>query len=191
MAWNTTDEDRVVPLVVEKVGFPGGTDQLLKPLWSLLLEEAIRRTGYRLDRGECWGYAPRNVAGEDFLSYHGRGGGRAVDVNAPDNGRGGRGDIPLKFVALFEEYGFEWGGRWSFTDPMHIEANRTQRYYRRALKRARARFVERKLAYRVSGRVFSKPRRALQFLRGKLRKGDLHDEFHVQVVRKKKRGARQ
>ncbi|MEX0755711.1 MAG: M15 family metallopeptidase [Actinomycetota bacterium] len=189
MAWNTTDPSRVKALVVDDVPFPGGADQVLVPLWRILIPEACRRSAYGLDKGENWGYAPRDVADSPgFLSFHGRGGGRAVDVNAPDNARGTRGDIPMKFVRLLEEFGMEWGGRWGWTDPMHFQAGRSIRYYRRALKRARRRFVEQKLAYRISGRLFSKPRRAAQFLRGKLRNGRLHDEFHVTVVRRKARG---
>ena len=26
-------------------------------------------------------------------------------------------------VAIFEKWGFTWGGTWHYTDPMHFEAN--------------------------------------------------------------------
>lgn len=185
MAWNTTDESRTVGLSINSVGFPGGTDQVLDALLKMVVGEGCQRTGYKLHDGWCWGFAPRDIAGTDTLSPHGKAGGRAVDINAPNNGRGTRGDIPPKMVGLLEEFGFTWGGRWSWTDPMHFQADRGPRYYRRATKRAKARFVDRKLAYRISGRIFGRPRRAAQYLRGKLNKGKLHDEFHVKVVRAK------
>jgi hypothetical protein len=49
--------------------------------------------------------------------------GIAIDLNARTNGMGTAGDMDPQIVALFEDYGFVWGGRWSGNnkDPMHFQ----------------------------------------------------------------------
>lgn len=49
--------------------------------------------------------------------------GIAIDLNARTNGMGTAGDMDPELVALFESYGFVWGGRWSGAnkDPMHFQ----------------------------------------------------------------------
>lgn len=47
--------------------------------------------------------------------------GIAVDFDAATNGRGGRGTMDPRIVAIFKKWGFRWGGDWSYTDPMHFE----------------------------------------------------------------------
>jgi len=47
--------------------------------------------------------------------------GIAVDLNVPTNQMGTRGDMHPGVVAAFERWGFRWGGRWSYPDPMHFE----------------------------------------------------------------------
>lgn len=47
--------------------------------------------------------------------------GIAVDINWATNAPGTRGDMDTGIVAVFERYGFEWGGRWSLKDPMHFQ----------------------------------------------------------------------
>jgi hypothetical protein len=102
--------------------------------------------GYQPKDGQCWGYYVKLIAGIDKPSNHGRGGGRAIDYNAPENGRGGRGEIPMDVVEVFERNGFNWGGRWDYTDPMHFEALKTRLWYfrrtrkmKRLVKKQRAR----------------------------------------------------
>ena len=94
----------------------------LADLTSMLLD-LTELVGYDLRPGECWGYNPRKVAGTNVWSDHAWG--TAVDLNAPANGRGGRGDIPDGVVALWQDHGFEWGGRWKNTDPMHMQFSGT------------------------------------------------------------------
>jgi hypothetical protein len=48
----------------------------------------------------------------------------AVDLNVPGNLRGTLGQLDRRVVAIFEKWGFAWGGNWSYTDPMHFEMNR-------------------------------------------------------------------
>jgi hypothetical protein len=49
--------------------------------------------------------------------------GIAVDLNAKTNAQGTRGRMPQELVTIFEDEGFEWGGRWSgrSMDPMHFQ----------------------------------------------------------------------
>jgi len=103
-----------------------------------LLMDATEAMGYDIKPGETWGYANRNVSGTNTPSNHSWG--TADDINAPSNpyasvdwhSRNARGtfpfglrlvtDIPEKVVALWEKYGYRWGGRYSTKpDPMHFE----------------------------------------------------------------------
>jgi peptidoglycan L-alanyl-D-glutamate endopeptidase CwlK len=77
------------------------------------------------------GFNWRLIAGTDHLSMHAFG--SAIDINVAysDNWRwhklGASGVLPYKnripmaIVALFEKYGFIWGGRWYHYDTMHFE----------------------------------------------------------------------
>lgn len=47
--------------------------------------------------------------------------GIAIDLDAQHNARGTRGSIDPRVVAIFKQWGFRWGGDWSWTDPMHFE----------------------------------------------------------------------
>lgn len=66
-------------------------------------------------------YYPRFIANTNKLSLHAFG--IALDINVPGNQRGTVGEIDRGVVAIFEKWGFTWGGRWSWTDPMHFEMN--------------------------------------------------------------------
>jgi hypothetical protein len=77
------------------------------------------------------GFNWRSIAGTRHLSMHAFG--AAVDINVshsdywrwhkhPGAGRiAYRNRIPITIVALFEKYGFIWGGRWYHYDTMHFE----------------------------------------------------------------------
>ncbi len=66
-------------------------------------------------------YVPRFVESnpERPVSLHTWG--IAVDINASTNRMGSRGDMDPRIVAIFEKWGFRWGGRWRVPDPMHFE----------------------------------------------------------------------
>jgi hypothetical protein len=66
-------------------------------------------------------YYPRFIAGTSTLSNHAFG--LALDINAVENQRGTVGLIDRGVVAVFEKWGFTWGGDWAYTDPMHFELN--------------------------------------------------------------------
>lgn len=67
-------------------------------------------------------YVPRYIAGTHQLSYHAFG--LAIDIDAATNGRGTRGTMDPRVVSIFREWGFEWGGSWNYTDPMHFQLDR-------------------------------------------------------------------
>ena len=86
----------------------------------------MRRFGLRPGRGFNW----RLVAGTQHLSMHAFGAAVDINVGYADYWRwhksaGGRipyrNRIPMAIVALFEKYGFIWGGRWYHYDTMHFE----------------------------------------------------------------------
>jgi hypothetical protein len=83
------------------------------------LAKAIHPSQY----GGC--YVPRFIAGTTTLSNHAFG--LAFDVNVPENLRGTVGQINREVVAIFQQWGFTWGGTWHWTDPMHFEMNRLVR----------------------------------------------------------------
>jgi hypothetical protein len=69
-------------------------------------------------------YYPRYIGRTpaNGLSLHSWG--IAVDLNVPGNQRGTVGEMDRQVVDIFEKWGFAWGGRWRYTDPMHFEMNR-------------------------------------------------------------------
>lgn len=69
--------------------------------------------------GGC--FYPRFIAGTHQLSLHAFG--IALDLNVPGNQRGTAGEIDRRVVAIFQKWGFTWGGTWHYTDPMHFELN--------------------------------------------------------------------
>lgn len=66
-------------------------------------------------------YVPRFIQrdGSKPLSMHAWG--LAVDINVADNPVGARPNMDPKVVAIFEKWGFRWGGRWSPPDGHHFE----------------------------------------------------------------------
>jgi len=72
--------------------------------------------------GGC--YVPRFIGHDPAqgLSFHTWG--TAIDLNVPGNQRGTVGTIDRNVVAIFQKWGFRWGGTWRYTDPMHFEMER-------------------------------------------------------------------
>jgi len=95
-------------------------------LRAALEEIASRGLADKIHPGEYAGcYYPRFIAGTTVLSNHSFG--LAFDINVPGNQRGTAGEIDRTVVSIFEKWGFTWGGRWSYTDPMHFELNQVVR----------------------------------------------------------------
>jgi D-alanyl-D-alanine carboxypeptidase len=84
--------------------------------------EGLARAISVRDFGGC--YVPRFIDRDPRrgLSMHAFG--LALDLNVSRNYLGTKGDMHPDVVAIFEEWGFEWGGRWSRPDPMHFELDR-------------------------------------------------------------------
>ena len=91
------------------------------PQLRAALEEAVARgLGGALHPDEYAGcYYPRFIAGTSTLSNHSFG--LAMDFNVPGNQRGTAGEMDRDVVAIFKKWGFDWGGDWNYTDPMHFE----------------------------------------------------------------------
>jgi hypothetical protein len=99
---------------------------LMPQLKAALRDVVAQGLADALHPGEYAGcYYPRFIAGTRSLSNHAFG--LALDVNVPGNQRGTSGQIDRRVVAIFERWGFTWGGRWRYTDPMHFEMNRIVR----------------------------------------------------------------
>jgi hypothetical protein len=70
--------------------------------------------------GRC--YQPRFVERDPVnhaLSKHAWG--LAIDLNVYDNPEGSTPKMDSRVVAIFEKWGFRWGGRWTKPDGMHFE----------------------------------------------------------------------
>jgi len=87
------------------------------------LVDATEAYGYLFHRPgqvvDDWGFNCRPIAGTRTPSNHSWG--LAIDIDATKYPQGTRRFPPAWLVALFESYGFEWGGRWRTPDPMHFE----------------------------------------------------------------------
>jgi hypothetical protein len=105
-----------------------GIDGLIAKISDELQADAKLGT-YGLKPGG--GFNWRVIAGTTHLSEHSFG--IALDINVGFSdywrwnkpGKDGviayKNRIPLEIVALFEKYGFIWGGRWYHYDTMHFE----------------------------------------------------------------------
>lgn len=87
----------------------------------------VQRAGLasKIHPGEYGGcYVPRYIARDPSrgLSFHTFG--TAIDLNVPGNQRGMVGEIDRRVVNIFIKCGFNWGGTWNYTDPMHFELAR-------------------------------------------------------------------
>lgn len=99
---------------------------LFPQLRAALLEVQQRGLADEIHPGEYAGcYYPRFIAGTTTLSNHSFG--LALDLNVPGNQRGTVGAIDRDVVAIFQTWGFAWGGDWKYTDPMHFELAEVKR----------------------------------------------------------------
>lgn len=83
------------------------------------LNELVQRGLDKHIRTTAGCFNARFIAGTSSLSNHAFG--MAIDFDAAQNGRGTSGQIPPVVVQVFKNWGFEWGGDWKWTDPMHFE----------------------------------------------------------------------
>ena len=97
-------------------------NRMLFPQLKAALAEVVARGLAPTIHSTAGCYYPRFIAGTSSLSNHAFG--LAIDINAPENGRGTVGQMDRTVVQIFEKWGFTWGGTWHYTDPMHFEMNR-------------------------------------------------------------------
>nr|WP_246361089.1 M15 family metallopeptidase [Haloechinothrix aidingensis] len=98
---------------------------LLSQLRAALEEIVERGLADAIDPADYGGcYVPRFIGRDPArgLSLHTWG--IAVDINVSTNQRGTPGEIDRDVVAIFQRWGFAWGGHWEWTDPMHFELAR-------------------------------------------------------------------
>lgn len=95
--------------------------KLIVPLLQAVFTEVVQRGMQKSVKTYGGGYVWRMKRGQAKPSTHSWG--IAIDLNARTNAMGTAGDMDPALVALFEGYGFTWGGRWSGTnkDPMHFQ----------------------------------------------------------------------
>lgn len=94
-------------------------------LGSALAEIESEGLARSIDRKQFAGcYVPRFIDRDPrrALSMHAFG--LALDLNVSTNQLGTIGRMNPEVVAIFEKWGFEWGGRWQRPDPMHFELDR-------------------------------------------------------------------
>lgn len=97
-------------------------NRLLFPQLKAALAEVVQEGLASTIHSTAGCYYPRFIAGTTSLSNHAFG--LAIDINAPENARGTAGQMNRQVVAIFERWGFTWGGVWHYTDPMHFEMNK-------------------------------------------------------------------
>jgi hypothetical protein len=95
--------------------------KLIVPLLEAVFTELVQRGLQKSVKTYGGGYTWRMKRGQAKPSTHSWG--IAIDLNARTNAMGTAGDMDPALVALFEGYGFTWGGRWSGSnkDPMHFQ----------------------------------------------------------------------
>ncbi|MGI9016613.1 MAG: M15 family metallopeptidase [Euzebya sp.] len=69
--------------------------------------------------GGCW--VARHIDFNPFKPISMHGWGLAVDMNVSTNQLGAQPTMDPRIVAIFDRWGFVWGGRWSRPDGMHFE----------------------------------------------------------------------
>ena len=85
-------------------------------------EQGLAKKIHRADYGGC--FVPRFIDRDPGRSLSMHAFGLAFDLNVSENYLGTRGAMDERVVAIFERWGFEWGGRWTRPDPMHFELDR-------------------------------------------------------------------
>jgi hypothetical protein len=133
--WPDCQSDKIVPLTVAGIAFPGGIREEIHDLVVMLLKET-EALGYALGHAPgasgCHGYGCRPIKNADgtlstTASNHSWG--LAIDINAQANQLTDGPlvtDMPDWLPDLFNDYGFRWGGDYrhyggTTVDAMHME----------------------------------------------------------------------
>jgi len=104
------------------IGQVTGNKGMLPQLRSALDETVTLGLASKIHPSEYGGcYVPRYISHDPALGLSLHSWGIAVDLNVPENQRGTRGHMDPGVIAAFKKWGFDWGGDWHYTDPMHFE----------------------------------------------------------------------
>ena len=100
--------------------------RLVIPQLSAALTEIVEQGLSDLIRPDDYGgcYVPRFIDRDPSMPLSMHAFGLAVDINVSTNLLGSKGDQDPRVVAIFEKWGFSWGGYWDRPDPMHFELAR-------------------------------------------------------------------
>lgn len=129
-----TNRSRDMARVTAPSGARWDVHRDVAPILQRIVNEAEQR-GYRFHKGprdvpDDWGYSNRPIRGTRVPSTHSWG--LAVDIDAQDYPQGQRRKVPPAWlIDLFRAYRWEWGGGWSYADPMHFEFSGTRNDARR------------------------------------------------------------
>jgi|GEM_PF-5371058 len=93
--------------------------KLVKVLEAAL--DQIQKRGLDREFRQFGTWCPRHQYHDSAKSLSTHSWGIAFDLNQATNLPGTRGNIDPDIVEVFEMFGFEWGGRWAFRDPMHFQ----------------------------------------------------------------------
>jgi D-alanyl-D-alanine carboxypeptidase len=104
------------------VGSVTGNTVMFPQLRSALGEVVARGLTAALHPSQYGGcYVPRYIGHDPRLGLSLHSWGIAVDLNVAENQRGTHGHMNPQIVEIFKKWGFDWGGDWHYTDPMHFE----------------------------------------------------------------------
>ncbi len=94
--------------------------RLLVPVYEQVFRDIFEHGlwGQIREYGGCFNFRPQRGSSKK-LSLHAWG--VAIDLNPSTNQLGTLGEMHPGVVVAFESSGFEWGGRWERTDPMHFQ----------------------------------------------------------------------
>lgn len=121
--WPNCQRDKIVPLQVAGVKFPGGVRKETYPIFHAFAIEFHQKVE-PLVKGWCWGFACRAIGGTSRPSNHSWG--LALDLNAPNHPWGSVGTFSVAQAStirkLCKKYGLRWGGDYrGKKDEMHVE----------------------------------------------------------------------
>ncbi len=136
------------------------------------LAKATAAMGYRIRKGQTWGYANRPIGGTRTASNHSRG--KAIDINSQENPQSAfHSEIPPEVVHMWEDCGWYWGGRYERATPdtMHFEYLGKPSDVAEDLRKAKAYLAKATAPKATTTKAESKPAAGPQLGRDVLREG--------------------
>ncbi|MFY9587997.1 MAG: M15 family metallopeptidase [Actinomycetota bacterium] len=95
---------------------------MLPQLARAMREIELNHLGGLIDRRQYGGcYVARTILWDPSNPPSMHAWGLAIDLNVSTNRYGARPTMDPRIVAIFEKWGFNWGGRWKTPDGMHFE----------------------------------------------------------------------